>query len=222
MKFLVIDDHVLIRQAMNGVLKKLKRDAVVLEASNWESATTIVASNPNIDLIILDLTLPDYDGFAALSELRERHPKMSIVVVSALQDRAHVMQALDLGALGYIPKSAEADVMLIALRLVLSGGIYIPPQILTDHETAAPELPESDRQGVSLAGLQLTNRQREVLELVMQGMSNKTICRKLNLAEPTVKNHVTKILKALNVNSRTEAVVALNELRLRQSDTAKQ
>src|SRR2546425_5186203 len=130
MKILVVDDHVLIREAMQGVLKKLKRDAVVLEAPNSSQAMQIIANNPDIGLILLDLSLPDRDGFSVLAELRERYPAISIVVVSGLQDRANVIRALDLGALGYIPKSAHRDVMLSALQLVFSCGIYIPPQTL--------------------------------------------------------------------------------------------
>ena len=214
MKILVIDDHVLIRQAMQGVLKKLRRDAVVLDAQNWKQATQVIADHPDISLILLDLTLPDRDGFSVLAELRERYPTISIVVLSAVQDPDNVMKALDLGALGYIPKSAQSDVILNALRLVISGGIYVPPEILAREERShvTPRQPAGDRSQVSPADFGLTDRQLEVLALMMQGKNNKTICRMLDLAEPTVKNHVTAILKALKVSNRTEAVVAVNQL----------
>lgn len=223
MKILVIDDHALIRQAMHGVLKKLKRDAAILEASTCEQAMRILASDSGINLILLDLTLPDRDGFSVLAELRELYPTVSIVVLSALQDPAHVMKALDQGALGYIPKSAEPDVMLSALRLVVSGGIYIPPQILAHEEFlhGAPRQPAGDLPSDTLAEVGLTGRQLDVLALVMQGKSNKTICRTLNLAEPTVKNHVTAILRALKVSNRTEAVIAVNELGLKKQANGK-
>jgi DNA-binding NarL/FixJ family response regulator len=213
MKILVIDDHVLIRQAMQGVLKKLRRDAVVLEAPNCEQAMQIIANHPDISLILLDLTLPDRDGFSVLAELRERYPAVSIVVLSAVQDPANVMKALDMGALGYIPKSAQGDVILNALRLVISGGIYIPPEILARDELSisTPRQPGGDRSQVSPADVGLTDRQLDVLALVMQGKNNKTICRILNLAEPTVKNHVTAILRALKVSNRTEAVIAVHQ-----------
>jgi DNA-binding NarL/FixJ family response regulator len=213
MKILVVDDHVLIRQAMHGVLKKLRRDAVVLEAANSEKAMQVIAENPDLRLVLLDLTLPDRDGFSVLSDMRERYPAVAVVVLSAVQDSLNVMKALDLGALGYIPKSAQSDVMLNALRLVISGGIYIPPEILV-HD-ALPEAAVKKAQGdyhASSEYLGLTDRQLDVLGLMMQGNSNKTICRILNLAEPTVKNHVTAILKTLNVSNRTEAVVAANNL----------
>jgi DNA-binding NarL/FixJ family response regulator len=214
MKILVVDDHVLIRQAMQGVLKKLRRDAVVLGASNSSQAMEIVASHPDLGLVLLDLTLPDRDGFSVLAELRQRYPAVPIVVLSAVQDPDNVMKALDLGALGFIPKSARGDVILNALRLVISGGVYVPPEILARKEVsiAAPREPDGDRSGISPADVGLTNRQLEVLALMMHGNNNKTICRTLNLAEPTVKNHVTAILKALKVSNRTEAVIAANNL----------
>jgi DNA-binding NarL/FixJ family response regulator len=223
MKILVIDDHVLIRQAMQGVLKKLRRDAVVLDAPNCEQAMQIIADHPDISLILLDLTLPDRDGFSVLADLRERLPAVSIVVLSAVQDPANVMKALDLGARGFIPKAAQADVILNALRLVISGSTYVPPEILARGELsrAAQRQLASDRAQPSPADIGLTDRQLEVLALMMQGKNNKTICRTLGLAEPTVKNHVTAILKALQVTSRTEAVIAANNLGWTFSTVAK-
>jgi DNA-binding NarL/FixJ family response regulator len=213
MKILVVDDHGLIRQAMQGVLKKLRRDIVVLEAPNSEKAMQIIGDNPDINLILLDLTLPDRDGFSVLAELRERYPAVSVVVLSAVQDPSHVMKALDLGALGYIPKSADGDVILNALRLIISGGIYVPPELLKylDISNSAPRLRVNDQLLTLPSNVELSERQLDVLALVMQGKNNKTICRALDLAEPTVKNHVTAILKALKVTNRTEAVIAVNE-----------
>jgi DNA-binding NarL/FixJ family response regulator len=223
MKIVVIDDHVLIRQAMQGVLKKLRRDAIVLEASNSKQAMQIIANHPDISLILLDLTLPDRDGFSVLAELRERIPAVSIVVLSAVQDPSNVMKALDMGALGYIPKSAKSDVILNALRLVISGGIYVPPEILAREElsNSTPRQLDGDRSQFSPADVGLTVRQLDVLALMMYGKNNKTICRALDLAEPTVKNHVTAILKALKVTNRTEAVIAVNRLGWKLQKVAK-
>ncbi len=179
MKILVVDDHALIREALHGVLKKLTRDAVVLEASNYAQTMEAVASHPDISLILLDLTLPDRDGFSMLAELRERNPAVSVVVLSAVQDRANVIKALDLGAMGYIPKSARNEVMLSALQLVFAGGIYIPPEIL-DRELLSQTAPRPSGGGramVSPADLGLTDRQLDVLALMMQGKNNKSICR---------------------------------------------
>jgi DNA-binding NarL/FixJ family response regulator len=213
MKILVVDDHALIREALHNVLKKVRRDAVVLDAPNAAETMRVTEKDTGISLILLDLTLPDRDGFSVLAELRERHPTISVVVLSAVQDRANVVKALDLGALGYIPKSANRDVMVGALQLVLSGGIYIPPEILDREELSHPEQGNrSNPPHPSPEEVGLTERQLDVLALMMQGKNNKMICRALNLAEPTVKNHVTAILKALNVTNRTEAVVAVNQL----------
>jgi DNA-binding NarL/FixJ family response regulator len=214
-KFLVIDDHQLIREALRGVLKKVKRDAVLLEASSSTQGMQIVAAQPDIDFILLDLTLPDQDGFAVFTELRERYPGIAVVVLSAVQDPVKVRRALALGARGYIPKSALGDVILNALRLIISGGVYVPPEILAGGgelaETSSPYAPRGRAQS-SPMDIGLTDRQLEVLALMMQGKNNKTICRTLDLAEPTVKNHVTAILRALNASSRTEAVVRANNL----------
>jgi DNA-binding NarL/FixJ family response regulator len=216
MKFLVVDDHALIREALRGVLKELKDDAAVLEAPNCGQAMALIAEHPDIGLVLLDLGLPDRDGFSVLAELRERYPAMAVVVLSAQQDRTSVVKALDLGALGFIPKSGQREVMLSALQLVFAGGKYIPPEALARDETSplqpGAKPPAADRRHVSPADLGLTGRQLDVLWLMMQGKSNKAICRALDLAEPTVKNHVTAILKALEVSNRTEAVIAVSAL----------
>jgi DNA-binding NarL/FixJ family response regulator len=215
-KILAVDDHALIREALRGVLKELKSDATVLEASSCSQAMQVIAEHPDLELILLDLNLPDRDGFSVLTELGERYPEISVVVLSAQQDRGSVVRALDLGALGFIPKSGQREVMVSALQLVFAGGIYIPPEILARDEPSARQRdekqPATNRPSVSPADLRLTERQVDVLSLMMQGKSNKAICRVLNLAEPTVKNHVTAILKALEVSNRTEAVIAVGEL----------
>jgi DNA-binding NarL/FixJ family response regulator len=214
MKILVVDDHALIREALHGVLKKLKRDAVILDASTCAQATESIASHPDIRLVLLDLTLPDRDGFSMLAELRERHPAMSVVVVSGAQDRANVMKALDLGAVGFVPKSAPPELMRSALQLVLAGGVYVPPEVLACEQLGGPTRGASvdGRIIVSPADVGLTERQLDVLALMMQGKNNKVICQMLELSEPTVKSHVTAILKALKVTNRTEAVVAVSQL----------
>jgi DNA-binding NarL/FixJ family response regulator len=193
MKILVVDDHVLIREALRGLFRELKPDALVLEAADAAHAVALLAEQPDIALILLDLSLPDRDGLGLLAELRARHPAISVVVLSGFADRANVARALDEGALGFIPKAAGREVMTSALSLVFSGGVYIPPEILCSK-------PPAD--------LGLTERQVDVLALMMEGKSNKAICRRLELAEPTVKNHVTAILKTLGVSNRTEAVLA--------------
>jgi DNA-binding NarL/FixJ family response regulator len=219
MKILVVDDHGLIREALRGVLKELRPDALVLAASDGGKAMGLVVEHPDLGLILLDLSLPDRDGLSVLAEMHERYPAISIVVLSALQDRDNVVKALDLGAVGFIPKTGQREVMLSALQLVFAGGIYIPPEFLAPEEPeplhsqsplkrCAPDLPR-----IAPGDSGLTGRQLDVLAHLMQGKSNKAICRILNLAEPTVKNHVTAILRVLGATNRTEAVIAATELR---------
>jgi DNA-binding NarL/FixJ family response regulator len=215
MKILVVDDHVLIREALRGVLKELRSDAVILEGSDGRQAMRLIGEHADIGLILLDLNLPDADGFSMLAELRERYPATSVVVLSAQQDRGSVVKALDIGALGFIPKTAQREVMLAALELVFAGGIYIPVEILSRQEPvlsqSASQPPATDSSRAPPRDLGLTERQLEVLALMMRGKSNKAICRLLDVAEPTVKNHVTAIFRALKVTNRTEAVIAVLE-----------
>jgi DNA-binding NarL/FixJ family response regulator len=215
MKILVVDDHSLIREALRGVLRDLEDNVFVLEAADCRQTIELAEQHADLDLVLLDLTLPDRDGFSLLAELRERYPAVAVVVLSAMDQRGNVLRALDLGVLGFIPKNASRDVMLRALQLVRSGGVYIPPQVLL-HEERAPAPSMLNRCGIppatSPADIGLTGRQLDVLGLMMRGKSNKAIGRALDLAEPTVKNHVTAIMKALKVANRTEAVIVVGEL----------
>ena len=213
MKILIVDDHVLIREALRGVLRELKGDSVVIiEAADSRQAMRQIKQHRDVKLILLDLVLPDRDGFDMLRELGVSYPTVSAVVLSAYHDRDRVMKALDLGALGFIPKSAQREVMLSAFNLIFAGGIYVPPEILGRQPLAEPAAPASPNQQVIGSELGLTERQIEVLALMMQGKSNKAICRKLHLAEATVKVHVSAILKAFKVTNRTEAVIAAGAL----------
>jgi len=221
MKFLVVDDHELIREAMRGALKQLDGDAAILEAADSRQAMLLIDENADLDLILLDLNLPDRDGFSVLVELRKTYPAISVVVMSAQQDHDSVVKALNLGAVGFIPKSATRKMILGALQLVMSGDTYIPRQALPSEQspltTTPPPTsqakPETAADKVSPVDLGLTGRQIEVLALIMQGKSNKAICRVLDLSEPTVKSHVSAILRALNVSNRTEIVVAVTALK---------
>jgi DNA-binding NarL/FixJ family response regulator len=217
-KILVVDGHFLIRDALRGVLKHLRSDATVLEAIGGLQTMQLVSEHNDIGLVMLELDLPDRDGLSVLGELRERHPAISVVVLSARQDQASVAKALDLGALGFIPKSEQREVMLRALSLVLAGGVYIPPKLLSrevrSHPNPEPACIVLSERSVRAARLSLTERQIDVLKLMMTGKTNKVICQILNLAEPTVKNHVTAILKTLKVTNRTEAVIAVRGLGL--------
>jgi DNA-binding NarL/FixJ family response regulator len=210
MKILMVDDHVLIRDALRSVIKELIDDAIVFDASDCRQAMNLIEAHPDLHLILLDLNLPDRDGFAMLADLRKRYATISVVVLSASRDRENVIRALDLGALGFIPKSAPRDVIVNALRLIFGGGICIPPEALGRSEPQEQQPVTEGR--ISPADLGFTERQMEVLALMTPAKSNKAISRILDVAEPTVKHHVTAILKALKVANRTEAVVAVGSL----------
>ena len=215
MKILVVDDHALIRDALRGVLKQLNGDASILEASDCGQTMRLIEQHPDLDLIVLDLNLPDRDGFSVLAELRERYATTAVVVLSASHERHKIKLALDLGAVGFIPKTTDREVMLNAFQLIFSGGTYIPKEILGGEVSSSRRLARSDRPPIQfelLADSGLTERQLEVLGLMMQGKSNKVISHMLNMAEPTVKNHITAILKALKVTNRTEAVIKVGRM----------
>src|SRR5215470_10580015 len=216
MKILVVDEHFLIRDALCAMIKQLKNDATVLEAADGRQTMLLVSGHRDIGLVLLELDLPDRDGMSVLRELRERHPAISVVVLSARQERATVAKALGLGAHGFIPKSGQREVMSSALNLVFAGGVYIPPEFLLREERSNSNLNPPcialSNKPVRPAELGLTDRQIEVLKLMMTGKSNKAISCALDLAEPTVKNHVTAVLKALRVANRTEAVIIARDL----------
>jgi len=217
LKILVADDHPLLREALAYVLRELDSEVCVLEAADGEAVRRLAAEHTDLDLVLLDICLPGVSGLELFEALRADYPGLPVVVLSAVDDPAIVKAVLAGGAMGFVPKSSPRAVMVNALRLVLSGGRYLPPELIVGEwesmarlaggpeETAAP----------SVEDLGLAGRQRQVLALLAQGKSNKVICRELGLAEATVKIHVTAILKALKVASRTQAVVEINRLGLR-------
>jgi DNA-binding NarL/FixJ family response regulator len=215
MKILLVDDHTLFREGLRLVLSQLEPGCDIYEASNCSAAFDKAREHSDFDVVLLDLNLPDMPGFEALTVLREEHPHMPVVVLSASDDKATVLEALDRGAMGFIPKSSSSQVMMGALRLVLAKGVYIPPAVLqsTGPATAAPPRAATAK-AVHAADLGLTERQMDVLGLIVQGKPNKLICRELGLAEGTVKTHVTAVLRALDVTNRTQAVLAVSRLGL--------
>lgn len=219
MKILAVDDHPLIRHALRDILKQLDPDTELFDAQSAGEAMLVADQHPDLDLVLLDLTLPDVSGIAALTMLREAHPNTPVVMLSATEDYDVVMNALDCGAMGFIPKTSRNEVLLAALRLVLSGGIYLPSAVIASHLATAhlgPGMPTAGTvHAKTPAEIGLTERQTQVLALLLQGKPNKTICRLLKLAEGTVKVHITAILRTLNVRNRTEAVVAVSRLGLK-------
>jgi len=206
-KILVADDHALFRDGLRYVLARLGDEVEVLEAKDCTEALALVGSRPDLDLLLLDLAMPGMDGLAGLRVLRARRPSMPVVILSASEEPADVRQALDRGAMGFIPKSSTSSVMLGALRLVLSGGVYLPPAFLDRFQTG-----RTPTAVPSIEALGLTPRQHDVLRLLGKGQSNKEIARVLGLAEGTVKLHISAILRALGVGSRTRAVIAAARL----------
>lgn len=226
MKILVVDDHPLIVEALRHVLRQLERDVEVLAASTAAEGRALVAGHADADLLLLDLSLPDRDGLGTLAEVRGAFPALPVVVLSASDRREDVLRAIDLGAMGFVPKTSSSQIMLQALRLVLSGGVYVPPAALVPSEaTAAGDATAGAAQPETAApltadALGLTGRQAQVLALILQGKPNKSICRELGLAEGTVKIHVAAILRALNVSTRTQAVIEASRLGLHLDDDA--
>ena len=201
MKILVIDDHPLIQDALSQLLPQLGEEVAVCGAADSATATRILDNDPDIDLVLLDLALPGTRGMDLLADLMQDYPGVPVVVLSATHDRATVNAALAAGARGFVPKTADARELLDAIRRVRDGSDYV-----TSDVTLVP-----DGDGVRIApdALGLTSRQADVLLLMIQGKPNKLICRDLKLSEGTVKVHVSAILKALHVHSRTQAVAML-------------
>lgn len=223
MKLLLLDDHPLFREGLALLLHRLSGDLQLLQAATCDEAFALCEAQPDIELILLDLNLVGMRGMDGLAVLRERYPQMPVVVVSSADGPAVIRQAIDAGAVGFIPKSSSSEILLNALRLVLAKGIYLPPNVLLAEPLPLGRAARSAAGSVSSAAagtldpsdLGLTPRQADVLYLVLQGKSIKLICRELGLGEGTVKGHVSAVLRALNVTTRTQAVVAAHRLGLR-------
>jgi DNA-binding NarL/FixJ family response regulator len=218
LKFLVVDDHPLVRDAMAGVIARLGGEVEILEAADCMTGLEVARAHPDLDLVLLDLNLPGLRGIPALARFRREHPTAPVVVVSMFRDRDTVTEAIRHGAMGFIPKSSSRETIVNALRLVLAGSVYLPPDAVGDACADETSMAVLSGHGHSVAQLGLTARQGQVLALVMKGRSNKEICRELVLAERTVKAHLTAVLNALKVTSRTQAVIAAAKLGLAADD----
>jgi DNA-binding NarL/FixJ family response regulator len=201
MKILVVDDHPLVLDALEQLLPRLDEGAEVRSAIDAAEAVAILDSEPDVDLVLLDLALPGTRGLDFLADLILDYPGVPIVVLSATHDEATVAAALAAGARGFIAKTASPQSLLAALARVFDGETYC-----TDDVTAVPQ---GDGVHIASSDLGLTARQSDVLKLLVQGKPNKLICRDLRLSEGTVKVHVSAILRTLNVRTRTQAVAEL-------------
>ena len=231
MKVLLIDDHPLILSAMQSVILGLGTDVQAIGVETAAECRELLRRDSDFDLVLLDLHLGDASGFDLLAELRQLYPALPVVVVSASDRSSDVIHAIDLGAMGFVPKRASNDILFEALNVVMSGGIYVPPMTLRSFDDAAASAPAAAgsvpqalavvreqaeagevQKTPPLASLGLTPRQTDVLALLLQGLPNKLIARELNLSVETVKDHVAAVLRALNVSSRTQAVLAVGQM----------
>lgn len=217
MKILIVDDHPLVPEALNALLVALDENCEVVTAVDLPSAFALADAEGAPDLVLLDLGLPGHIGLSALEAFREARPELPVVVISGDISRERVLSSLDLGAMGFIPKTAKKDVLLDALRLICSGGVFVPSEAYGDaqREESAYVAPSNWPAINSHADIGLTERQSQVLALLLRGMTNKLICRELGLAEGTVKIHISAILKLLGVANRTQAVLAASRIGLR-------
>lgn len=205
MRFLVADDHELIREGLSAQLRALNPDAHVVAAASLDEMWDEVERQGAVDLLLLDLGMPGGDGMSALARLCNRYPEMPVAVVSASEDRATIEKAIDHGAAGYIPKSMAMNVMMNAIRLILSGGVYLPETLLRGKGDAPAKTDDASHGDDRIAPEPLTQRQIDVLCLMCEGLSNKEIARRLGISPHTVKIHVAAVLKALHVDNRTQA-----------------
>jgi len=203
MEVLLVDDHPLQTEILAAKVRKaLGEDATVHVAQDLAGGLDRASRSRELDLVLLDLGLPGFSGIEALKRFREKHPDMRVVVVSANDEAESIQAALRAGAAGYIPKTSTSEVLVAALKVVIAGGTYIPPEALQEDPGASPELSE---------------RQQEVLGLMLKGHSNAEIARQLRMAENTVKHHVTAIYGLLDVATRAEAITTALRLGFKPS-----
>jgi DNA-binding NarL/FixJ family response regulator len=208
LKLLVVEDHALVREGLVRLLGQLEESVTVLESADFESALNLLDNDGEFDLVLLDLALPGIDGFAGLDILRRRYPAMPVAVVSAFDDTPTITRVLNLGASGFIPKAFSGEALLSAIREVLAGNIFRPTGQQGARLDDATPVPPS-RISVRPDEVGLTERQAQVLALMVRGLSNRDIADQLDLSEGTVKIHATAVFKALGVSSRTQALVAV-------------
>jgi DNA-binding NarL/FixJ family response regulator len=199
-RILIADDHPLVLGALRQALASAIQGVEIFEAADLESLSAALDKNPEMDLVLLDLSMPGVRGFSGLMYLRAQHSSVPVIVVSANEDRAVMRHCLDFGASGYIPKSVDVETMRTAVRTVLGGGRWTPPDL---------DLSTFDDSAAIVRRLSsLTPQQVRVLMMLSEGLLNKQIAYELSVSEATIKAHVSAILQKLGVESRTQAVIA--------------
>jgi DNA-binding NarL/FixJ family response regulator len=211
MHLLIADDHPLFRLALTQALREVMGDARVEEAGSLAEARTVLAQHLDIDLILLDLHLPDSHGLMGLAALRAEHPDIAVAMISAHDDPHTIRRALAYGASAFIPKRSDMERLRTALRAVLDCQEYVPPE-LRDAVRASPPSTQDARTAANLASL--TPQQFKVLTRVAEGQLNKQIAATLNISERTVKAHLSALFEKLGVRNRTQAGVLLRSLQL--------
>ena len=209
MKTLLADDHPLMREGVRQVLSQLEPPVEIIDAHDYPSLFAQTALHGDLDLALVDLNMPGFVGMQGITQYRSRFPDIPLVVLSASESPNDIRNALEAGALGYIPKAASTTEMLAALRQVLAGDIYVPA-CLGDGKGGLHTVAPADFVALQHSGL--TARQLEVARLLAQGCANKAIAGMLAMSESTVKVHIAAIFRALNVSNRTEAVLAIQRL----------
>lgn len=207
MKILLVDDHTLFREGMRYVLQQLSEEVEILEAGNFPDGLALATQHPELDLALLDLNMPGSEGPVSIKFFHHRYPHIPVVVISGEEGRVVMERVMNYGAMGFVSKNSSAQVMLSALKLVLSGGIYIPPQLLQRQGMMVEKQPEQiDGRSLRTNEFGLTVRQMQVLTHLANGLSNKEIAEQMCLAEGTVKIHIATMYQILRVGSRMEAV----------------
>ena len=203
MKFLIADDHALFRDGLKHLLSDIDADAELMESGNFQDTLAAAVAHPETALLLLDLRMPGMIGLGSVRKLMDAAPTIPILMISAIEDPQEIQQALDIGVMGYLPKSESTTVMQHAIQLVLSGGVYISPALLPSLR-GSPDV---------LLG-QLTPRQVDVLRRMATGCNNKEIARELGLSVATVKAHLGAIFRTLDVSSRAQAMIKAGRLGL--------
>jgi DNA-binding NarL/FixJ family response regulator len=213
-RLLIADDHPLFRGALREAVSGLFERAEIIEAGSLEEAAALLEQNSEVDLILLDLSMPGVRGFSGLMYLRAQYPSAPVAIVSAIDDPAIIGRCLDFGASAFIPKTLGVDAIRDAVVRVLDGAIWTPPHVDLDRGEDAEAATLIGRLGT------LTPQQVRVLMMLSEGLLNKQIAYELKVSEATVKAHVSAILQKLGVESRTQAVIALSKIEGQWPQTA--
>lgn len=208
---IIADDHPLFRVALaQACAAILGNDAILLQAQTMAQIWPLLRQHPDTHFIFLDLKMPGSDGFTGLTALRTEYPDVPVVMVSAEEDPVIIKQALALGAAAYIPKSAPLELLSEAINAVTNGDTWLPPELVDDVKNARALIDNDFAQRLE----QLTPQQFRVLKMIADGLLNKQIAYEMNVQETTIKQHVSAILRKLNVNNRTLAGILFEKLKL--------